>query len=260
MNFFIVWTFSMPKFAIIALLRRILRLSKPVEYTFWGIATVNQAGILATAILWFARCQPAAKAWDPTLPGTCGTLEVLGDLGYVTSALSAALDIFFALYPIPFIMKLNMSLRRRISTSISLGLGSIACVVSIYKITTFPSSIVELSVDPTCKSTQILDIAVLLCTDSFPQLPWFRSYYLLISRQISLSCPLHSQPLVLFSAGSLAILLLPSIARTAARVRTPVVDLGATGICTSSTMLRVKIRRHRETTGSRLSNRKETRK
>lgn len=151
MNFFIVWAFSLPKFAIIALLRRILRLHKKVEYTFWAIALVNQSGILALSIYWFGRCRPASKGWDPSVEGICDSPAILGDLGYAFSVISAFLDLFFALYPIPAIMRLQMSLGKRIATSGSLALGSLACAVSIYKITTFPEVLAQLPVDPTCE-------------------------------------------------------------------------------------------------------------
>ena len=143
----------MPKFALIALLGRLLPLRKWIWYSLWIFAILNQGGIMAASIMWFTRCSPTKANWDLSTPGAvCGSIEPLEILGWVTSAISAALDLFFALFPIPFVMKLNMSFARRVSISAALGLGGVACAISIYKITTIPDITVELPTDPTCES------------------------------------------------------------------------------------------------------------
>jgi len=88
--------------------------------------------------------------WNRSIDGTCAPISVLADLGYFTSAYSAFLDIFFALYPIPLIMRLNMPLKSRIAVSIALGLSALACIVSIYKLAIFGQVFEILAVDPTC--------------------------------------------------------------------------------------------------------------
>lgn len=150
----LIWTFSLPKFAIIAILKRILNYGTKTTVVFWGLALTSQACILATSVWWFKQCNPVEYGWDKSIDGgTCASVKVMADLGYFTSAYSAFLDVFFALYPIPFIMQLNMSFKSRIAVSTALGLSILASVVSIYKLCIFGSVFEVLAQDPTCMSS-----------------------------------------------------------------------------------------------------------
>ena len=148
----LIWSFSLPKFAIIAILKRILNYGLKTSIMFWGLALSSQACILATSVWWFVQCRPVEYGWDRSIDGgSCAPISVLANLGYFTSAYSAFLDLFFALYPIPFIKRLKMPLKSRIAVSIALGLSSLACIVSIYKLAIFGEIFAILEVDPTCK-------------------------------------------------------------------------------------------------------------
>jgi hypothetical protein len=153
----LIWTFSLPKFAIISVLKRILNYGTKTTVVFWGLALSSQACILATSVWWFEQCSPVEYGWNRTIPGSCADISVLANLGYFTSAYSAFLDIFFALYPIPFIMRLNMPFRSRVAVSVALGFSAMASVVSIYKLAIFDQVFTILAVDPTCKFSNIND-------------------------------------------------------------------------------------------------------
>lgn len=155
----LIWSFSLPKFAIIAILKRILNYGTKTTILFWGLALSSQACIFATSVWWFEQCQPVQHGWDSTVPGTCSSVSVLADLGYFTSAYSAFLDMFFAVYPVPFIMKLNMPFRTRVAISVALSLSIIACIVSIYKLAIFGSVFAILATDPTCKCCKPAKVA-----------------------------------------------------------------------------------------------------
>lgn len=148
----LIWSFSLPKFAIIAILKRILDYGPKTAILFWGLALSSQACILATSVWWYKQCSPVEFGWNKLIPGgKCAPISVMADLGYFTSAYSAFLDIFFALYPIPFIMRLNMPLKSRIAVSVALGLSVLACFISIYKLAIFGSVFEVMETDPTCK-------------------------------------------------------------------------------------------------------------
>lgn len=147
----LIWSFSLPKFAMVAILKRILNYGLKTTIVFWFLALSSQACILATSVWWWKQCTPMERGWDRTIEGTCAPVSVLANLGYFTSAYSAFLDIFFAMYPIPFVMRLNMPLKSRIAVSVALGLSALACIVSIYKLAIFGEIFEILAVDPTCK-------------------------------------------------------------------------------------------------------------
>lgn len=148
----LIWTFSLPKFAIIAILKRILNYGVKTTILFWGLALSSQACILATSVWWYKQCDPVEFGWNRAIPGgKCASTKVMADLGYFTSAYSAFLDVFFALYPIPFIMRLNMPLKNRILVSVAMGLSLLAFILTIYKLTIFGEIFVVLAESPTCK-------------------------------------------------------------------------------------------------------------
>jgi hypothetical protein len=151
----LIWSFSLPKFAIIAILKRILDYDRKTLIVFLFLAISSQGCILATSVWWFKQCSPVEYGWNRSIEGTCAPVSVMADLGYFTSAYSAFLDIFFALYPIPFIMRLNMPLKSRIAVSIALGLSALACIVSIYKLAIFGQVFAILAVDPTCETSPL---------------------------------------------------------------------------------------------------------
>lgn len=148
----LIWSFSLPKFAIIAILKRILDYGPKTTIFFWALALSSQACILATSVWWFKQCTPVEYGWDRSIDGHCAPVKVMADLGYFTSAYSAFLDLFFALYPIPLIMRLNMPFKSRIAVCIALGLSGLACIVSIYKLAIFGQVFEILEKDPTCEN------------------------------------------------------------------------------------------------------------
>jgi hypothetical protein len=78
-------------------------------------------------------------------------VKVLQNLGYFTSAYSAFLDLFFALYPTPAIMRLHMPLRARFAVAVAMSLSGLACVLSVYKLAIFGRVFEIMPEDPTCK-------------------------------------------------------------------------------------------------------------
>ncbi|KAL6877761.1 hypothetical protein HDV57DRAFT_132903 [Trichoderma longibrachiatum] len=179
-NAVVIWSFSLPKFAIIAILKRILNYGAKTMAAFLAMAVVSQGGILAVSVWWFVQCRPVAHQWDPEVEGTCASVGIMTKLAFATTAYSAFLDLFFAFYPIPFIMKLNMPLKNRLAVCFALGLSAMASIVSIYKLSVFTEAFNSMAEDRTY-SVPYLDIfgvaegALLIIGASLPTLgPLFR--------------------------------------------------------------------------------------
>ncbi|KAI0101968.1 hypothetical protein F4776DRAFT_497738 [Hypoxylon sp. NC0597] len=181
-NAVLIWQFSLPKFAIIAILKRILNYGTKTAVLFWTLGITSQACILAVSIWWFRQCHPIEFGWDKSIPGgTCADIKIMINLAYFTSAYSAFLDIFFALYPIPFIMRLNMPLRGRLAVAGALSLSSLAFVVSVIKLSALGQAFAISATDPTYP-VPYLDILgmsegyILIICSSLPALgPLFRA-------------------------------------------------------------------------------------
>ncbi|KAI1776994.1 hypothetical protein F4818DRAFT_439355 [Hypoxylon cercidicola] len=181
-NAVLIWQFSLPKFAIIAILKRILNYGTRTLVVFWTLGITSQACILAVSIWWFRQCSPVAYVWDKNIEGgTCANISVMSNLAYFTSSYSAFLDIFFAFYPIPFIMRLNMPLRSRLAVAGALSLSSLAFVVSVIKLIALGQAFAISETDPTYP-VPYLDILgmsegyILMICSSLPTLgPLFRA-------------------------------------------------------------------------------------
>ncbi|KAH6648183.1 hypothetical protein BKA67DRAFT_695094 [Truncatella angustata] len=175
----IIWGFSMPKFAIVFLLKRILSHGIKTTILFWTLALIGQIVMLATSIWVFKQCDPIEYQWEqyrsPTVTGICAPISILTDIGYFGSAYSAFLDVFFALYPVPFVMKLRMPLKNRISISLSLSLGAVACFISVYKLSIIGRAFAIMGNDPTfpipyLNTLGISEACVLIVCGSLPAL------------------------------------------------------------------------------------------
>lgn len=65
------------------------------------------------------------------------------------SALSAAMDLYLAVYPAVILARLQMNIRKKIALATALGIGSVSSVVAAYKCTRLPGLATE---DFSCKS------------------------------------------------------------------------------------------------------------
>ena len=145
-----VWSYSLPKLAIVALLNRLLAMSSSISITFWSLAIALVGCSSALSAVWYAQCSPREHQWNRAVPGTCLNPRVLENLSYFVVAFSIFLDFLFAAYPIFAVSRLNMARQKRIVISIALSGGFVAGIVAIYKealVTTISSTLEE---DPTC--------------------------------------------------------------------------------------------------------------
>lgn len=146
------WMCTLPKFAIVMTLKRILDYSKITAILFWGLALSSQLTVVILVMWTYLQCTPVAYQWDKSIEGgSCASHSVYLNLVYFVFLYSTVLDAFFALYPVPHIMRLNMPLRTRIGVSLSLSLGLVGFAISIYKFSVFPFASAIVASDPSCK-------------------------------------------------------------------------------------------------------------
>ncbi|PSR78788.1 hypothetical protein BD289DRAFT_376248 [Coniella lustricola] len=132
------WICTLPKFAIIMTLSRILTYGKKTTMMLWGLAISCQVFVAILSIWDFAQCQPVAAQWDSSIlagGGHCASPSIYLALSWATYSYSTALDIFFALFPVPFVMRLKIPLKTRIGVAISLSISLVGFAISIYKFT-----------------------------------------------------------------------------------------------------------------------------
>ncbi|KAF8848854.1 hypothetical protein BDZ45DRAFT_605262 [Acephala macrosclerotiorum] len=99
---------------------------------------------ISTALYQFLvlfRCLPLSYNWegwktDLGHPDRCLNLNVLG---YSSAGINIAQDIVILLIPIPWLIGLNTSPRKKFQILVMFGVGTFVCICSIIRITTLPS-------------------------------------------------------------------------------------------------------------------------
>ncbi|KAI1110700.1 hypothetical protein F5Y14DRAFT_428075 [Nemania sp. NC0429] len=123
------------RIAAIRFIRKLCAISKDSLISFHGLTiillVVSIAYLVVVVAISLAICQPISKGWDPTVKGTCGN-EILAYI--CLELISLVIDLAIVIAPLPVIMKLHMSLVRRLGVSILLSLGSVVFIITALRI------------------------------------------------------------------------------------------------------------------------------
>ncbi|KAL4887926.1 hypothetical protein BDV59DRAFT_196874 [Aspergillus ambiguus] len=137
-----ILAFSLPKLAVSALLTRLLNPTLLHRVMIWGLSvTVTTVSCICIVVL-FTMCDPPKALWQTSLMAqgaTCRSISILVDYAIFTGATSAFTDLVLAIYPTVVLMKLHMSLRKRLALCAALGLGAVACAMAIVKCLQLPN-------------------------------------------------------------------------------------------------------------------------
>ncbi|CZS91637.1 uncharacterized protein RCO7_06978 [Rhynchosporium graminicola] len=116
----------------------LLRISVKRSHT--TILYTTSAGVMIFTIGYFMflifQCSPIDYFWNHFSGklGFCFDPELVGALTYAHSGLNAFADIVLAVLPVVIVSKLQMSPRTKVTLSIILSMGAIACVAVIVRI------------------------------------------------------------------------------------------------------------------------------
>ncbi|QKX64296.1 uncharacterized protein TRUGW13939_11470 [Talaromyces rugulosus] len=131
-----ILSFIVPKLGVTALLIRILNPTRQFKWVLWILVGASNLLIFGCVIIMYAQCTPAKATWTLGITdAVCWSPSVLEVYSIVAAALSGSVDLFLAIYPATVLWKLQMNRKKKIGLSITLGLGVIACGVSIVKAT-----------------------------------------------------------------------------------------------------------------------------
>ncbi|KAJ5787089.1 hypothetical protein N7457_002079 [Penicillium paradoxum] len=130
-------SFALPKLAVAALLHRILNPNTVQRVIIWGL--VSLVAIIATVniLIYVTMCDPPQALWKTSMvvrgEATCRDIWILIDYATFNGAFSAFVDLCLAIYPAIILLRLQMSLRKKIALSAAFGLGSIAAATAMVK-------------------------------------------------------------------------------------------------------------------------------
>nr|XP_036582747.1 CFEM domain containing integral membrane protein [Colletotrichum truncatum]KAF6791538.1 CFEM domain containing integral membrane protein [Colletotrichum truncatum] len=94
------------------------------------IAIILSQHILFLFLILF-QCIPIQSIWDKYISGRCLNLTAIG---YAGGSFTVAYDVILITLPIPELLKLNLSLRKKIISVLMLALGSFATVASMIRL------------------------------------------------------------------------------------------------------------------------------
>ncbi|KAL1959107.1 hypothetical protein VTO42DRAFT_2894 [Malbranchea cinnamomea] len=138
-----VLSFCIPKLAVVALLQRILNPSRRHKIFLWSLTLFTTLYLSFCFIVLYIQCDPPRALWDQEVMRSgnfkCWDSAIMVNLSIAGAALSAAVDMYLAIYPATVLWKLQMHWRKKLGLSIALGFGGCACAISIYKCTKLPS-------------------------------------------------------------------------------------------------------------------------
>ncbi|KAL5335535.1 hypothetical protein BJX70DRAFT_390630 [Aspergillus crustosus] len=78
-------------------------------------------------------CQPVAKQWDPSIPGTC--INTVASY-YALAGTSLAFDVIIIALPMPILAKLQLKVKQKILLGVLFGLGFFVTIIQIIRIFT----------------------------------------------------------------------------------------------------------------------------
>ncbi|KAL2869498.1 uncharacterized protein BJX67DRAFT_370732 [Aspergillus lucknowensis] len=134
-----ILSFAIPKLAVVAMLNRILNPSFWQKTWLWFLTGTGAAISGVCIIMLFTMCDPPRALWQTSLimegKATCRDVWILINYAIFTGASSAFIDLYLAVYPSTVLMKLHMSLRKRLALCAALGLGAIASAMAVVKCT-----------------------------------------------------------------------------------------------------------------------------
>ncbi|KAI1739812.1 hypothetical protein F4680DRAFT_421590 [Xylaria scruposa] len=103
---------SFPKLSAIFFYARIFPSNnKRFRVNLWIVGSLVAGWLISAIFSTIFQCTPIAKAWNPTLEGTC-----INDFAWylATASLSLVIDFYILLLPVPMIWALNTDLSRRV--------------------------------------------------------------------------------------------------------------------------------------------------
>ncbi|KAI9926120.1 hypothetical protein ASPWEDRAFT_138454 [Aspergillus wentii DTO 134E9] len=153
-----ILSFAIPKLAIAALLNRLFNPGYWNRIWLWFLTGLVAVVAGINIIVLFTQCTPKVAMWKTELilsgQAKCRDPWIL--VGYATfnGAFSGFADLYLAVYPSFVLWKLQLSLRKKVALSATLGFGAVACSIAIVKCVQL-KSLADLS-DPTTATVPLV--------------------------------------------------------------------------------------------------------
>ena len=118
-----IMAFTIPKFAVVILLARLLNPGRWHRLAMWVVSVVYFLSSVVTIVLVWVQCTPAAAQWGGA-KGRCWHPRVMFLYTVVHGAFGAGLDLYLAVYPtVVMVRMVQLGWRAKVALSSALGFG-----------------------------------------------------------------------------------------------------------------------------------------
>jgi hypothetical protein len=115
--------FTIPKFAVIILLARLLSPGRWHKLAMWVVSIIYFLMSAVCIVLVFAQCRPVQAQWGAAI-GRCWKPHVMFTYTIVHGVFGAVLDLYLAIYPSIKMMTLTwVNWKKKLALSSALGFG-----------------------------------------------------------------------------------------------------------------------------------------
>ncbi|KAF2653721.1 hypothetical protein K491DRAFT_780101 [Lophiostoma macrostomum CBS 122681] len=121
------------KLAILLLLLRIFGIKRRLRLFITGYIVVLILYYTTSTFVKAFQCKPIASFWIPSLDGHCLENHNI----FISDCISAIVtNLIILCTPVPIIWKLNMTMRKKIGSTLAFAAGGLACIASILRLST----------------------------------------------------------------------------------------------------------------------------
>jgi len=137
-----ILSYTIPKFAVVLLIKDLLNPSRRHVTAIWALAGVNAVLIVLCITFVYVQCDPARALWTVGIEARCWDPAVLIVASIAAGASSALFDFWLALYPAAVLWGMQINLRKKVALSTALGFGVwyVSSLFDEYKLSPFVSA------------------------------------------------------------------------------------------------------------------------
>ncbi|PYH28417.1 uncharacterized protein BO87DRAFT_452153 [Aspergillus neoniger CBS 115656] len=122
---------GLSKISLIILYYRLSDMQRNWRITLWGMTAFVVAYMIVLECLFLFTCEPVHKSWYPDIDGRCWSKAPIFMAGVVASMF---IDLVLLVMPLPIVLKLQMTSKKRFGLILMFGLGSLSLVTSTLRL------------------------------------------------------------------------------------------------------------------------------
>ncbi|RAH60210.1 hypothetical protein BO85DRAFT_391675, partial [Aspergillus piperis CBS 112811] len=122
---------GLSKISLIILYYRLSDMQRNWRITLWGMTAFVVAYMIVLECLFLFTCEPVHKSWYPDIDGRCWSKAPIFMAGVVASMF---IDLVLLVMPLPIVLKLQMTSKKRFGLILMFGLGGLSLVTSTLRL------------------------------------------------------------------------------------------------------------------------------